>query len=83
MLLYPDGTLRDEYNLHHGYWEAKDTGDKLDAEIRKKIAQGYPLSNMIFEDTRTAVLYQNGKEVEPRFDLTDPQCRYNIVYEIG
>ena len=19
----PDGTLRDEYNLHHGYWEAR------------------------------------------------------------
>jgi hypothetical protein len=64
----PDGTLRDEFNLHHGYWEAKDSSDKLDEEIRKKIALGYPLSNTIFEDTSTAVLYQNGKQVEPRFD---------------
>jgi hypothetical protein len=45
----PDGTLRDEFNLHHGYWEAKDSSDKLDDEIRKKIALGYPLSNTIFE----------------------------------
>jgi hypothetical protein len=69
----PDGTLRDEYNLHHGYWEAKDTADKLDDEIRKKIAKGYPLANTIFEDTTTAVLFQNGNEVEPRFDLREPQ----------
>lgn len=43
----PDGTLRDDFNLHRGYWEAKDTSDKLDVEIRKKIARGYPLSNTI------------------------------------
>jgi hypothetical protein len=69
----PDGTLRDQFNLHHGYWEAKDSSDKLNEEIRKKIALGDPLSNTIFEDTRAAVLYQNGREVEPRFDIRDPQ----------
>jgi hypothetical protein len=69
----PDGTLRDQFNLHHGYWDAKDSSDKLDVEIRKKIALGYPLSNTIFEDTSSAVLYQNGREVEPRFDIRDPQ----------
>ena len=69
----PDGTLRDEFNLHHGYWEAKDSSDKLDVEIRKKIALGYPLTNTIFEDTRTAVLFQKGKETEPRYDLAQPQ----------
>ena len=69
----PDGTLRDDFNLHRGYWEAKDTSDKLDVEIRKKIAQGYPLSNTIFQDPHSAVLYQYGQAVEPRFDITDPQ----------
>ena len=44
----PDGTLRDEYNLHRGYWEAKDTDDDLNKEIRKKIAKGYPLPPTIF-----------------------------------
>jgi hypothetical protein len=29
----PDGTLRDEFNLHHGYWEAKDSSDRLDSDI--------------------------------------------------
>ena len=69
----PDGTLRDEYNLHRGYWEAKDSKDKLDVEIRKKIKKGYPLVNTIFEDTQSAVLFQNGREYEPRFDLSKPQ----------
>jgi predicted helicase len=69
--IYPDGTLEDAYYLPRGYWEAKDTADDLDAEITKKRAAGYPLANTIFEDTRTAALYQDGKPVDA-FDLTDP-----------
>src|SRR5579859_406437 len=57
----PDGTLRDSFNLPRGYWEAKDTADDLDAEIKKKIAAGYSTINTIFEDTRRAVLYQDGR----------------------
>ncbi len=68
----PDGTLRDEYYLPRGYWEAKDTADHLDDEIRKKAAKGYPLINTIFEDTRQAALFQGGSEVF-RADLTKPQ----------
>lgn len=60
--VYPDGTLRDTWKLPHAYWEAKDTDDDLDAEIEKKKARGYPLDNIIFEDTQTAVLYQDGYE---------------------
>src|SRR5690348_15149894 len=52
-IIRPDGTLRDdEWQLPRGFWEAKDTDDVLDEEIRKKIAKGYPLLNTIFEDTR-------------------------------
>ena len=58
-IIFPDGTLRDDFNLPRGYWEAKDTHDDLDQEIGKKIGKGYPLTNTIFEDTRQAVLYQN------------------------
>ena len=57
----PDATLQDSFKIPRGYWEAKDTNDDLDAEIRAKIARGYPLTNIIFEDTRRAVLYQNGR----------------------
>ena len=49
----PDGTLRDRNSLPRGYWEAKDTQDDLDTEIKKKIGRGYPLPNIIFEDTQT------------------------------
>jgi predicted helicase len=60
----PDGTMRDDKWLFpRGYWEAKDTADDLDVEIRKQIAKGYPTLNTIFEDTREGVLYQNGREV--------------------
>jgi predicted helicase len=68
----PDGVMRDEFNLPRGYWESKDTDDDLDAEIRKKAAKGYPLTNIIFEDSRQAALYQDGQECL-RADLTTPQ----------
>jgi hypothetical protein len=67
----PDGTLRDDFNLPRGYGEAKDTDDDLEAEVRKKIEKGYPLTNTIFEDTRRAVLFQDRREVL-RVDLGEP-----------
>src|SRR5882724_6165875 len=67
----PDGTFKDEMNLVRGYWEAKDTADKLDAEIEKKRKAGYPLNNIIFEDTATAVLYQHGQRILTA-DMQDP-----------
>src|ERR1035441_4061030 len=62
-LIRPDGTLRDRNSLPRGYWEAKDTQDDLDTEIKRKIARGYPLSNIIFEDTQTGVLFQNKQQI--------------------
>jgi predicted helicase len=61
--LRADGVLVDRLRLVHGWWEAKDEKDDLDKEITAKLAKGYPTDNIIFEDTRTAVLLQNGKEV--------------------
>jgi len=68
----PDGTFRDDYYITHGYWEAKDTKDNLEVEIQKKIAKGYPLSNIIFEDTRQAYLYQNRRQTM-KVDLSQPR----------
>lgn len=45
-----------------GYREAKDSKDDLDREIALKLASGYPDDNIIYEDTRQAVLRQNGRE---------------------
>ncbi|MBI4478873.1 MAG: N-6 DNA methylase [Acidobacteria bacterium] len=68
----PDGTLRNSNSLPCGYWEAKDTRDDLDVEIKRKTTKGYKLSNTIFEDTKTAVLFQNKQEVR-RYELGDPK----------
>ena len=48
--------------MARGYWEAKDSHDDLDAEIQAKFNRGYPTDNIIFEDSQTAVLVQNGSE---------------------
>ena len=58
----PDGTVKDSLRMARGYWEAKDTHDDLDAEIQAKFNRGYPRDNIIFEDSQTAVLVQNGNE---------------------
>ena len=67
----PDGTVRDEFRLARGWWEAKDTSDNLAAEIQKKLRAGYPTRNTIFEDTQTAVLYQDRSEAG-EFHLAEP-----------
>jgi len=67
----PDGTVRDEFRLARGWWEAKDTSDKLASEIQKKLKAGYPTRNTIFEDTQTAVLYQDRGEAG-EFALHEP-----------
>ena len=66
--VYPDGTVKDSLRMARGYWEAKDTHDDLDAEIQNKFNRGYPRDNIIFEDSETAVLVQNG-DVAMRVDM--------------
>jgi len=59
----PDGTLKDALRQDWGFWESKDEKDDLNEEIKAKFAKGYPSFNILFEDTKTAVLYQSGEEV--------------------
>ena len=56
---YVDGALLHELRVPFGYWEAKDEKDDLDAEIATKLRRGYPQDNILFEDSRTVVLWQN------------------------
>lgn len=60
---YVDGALLHDLRVPFGYWEAKDADDDLDEEIAKKFRRGYPNTNIIFEDSTQAVLFQNGAEV--------------------
>jgi hypothetical protein len=55
----PDGAISHDVRVPLGYWEAKYTDDDIDAEIDAKLRNGYPQDNIIFEDSQTAVLWQN------------------------
>ena len=76
--VYPDGTLKDALRLTHGYWEAKDEADDLDEEIAKKRAKGYPTDNILFEDSKTAILIQNDREVM-RVNMRDAEALNHLV----
>ena len=68
---YVDGALLHELRVPFGYWEAKDEKDDLDEEIDTKFRRGYPQDNIIFEDSRQAVLIQNRQQVI-RCGVDDP-----------
>jgi hypothetical protein len=57
-----DGALLHELRLPFGYWEAKDEKDDLDEEIATKFRRGYPQDNILFEDSRTVLLFQHRRE---------------------
>ena len=58
----PDCTFKDPLRIARGYWEAEDTQDDLDTETQRKFNRGYPRDNIIFEDSKTEVLFQNKQE---------------------
>ena len=76
--IIPDGTVLDSLRMTRGLWEAKDSHDNLDAEIQSKFDRGYPRSNIVFEDSRVAVLFQNGGEAM-RVDMTDPASLHRLI----
>ncbi|MGE0083373.1 MAG: type ISP restriction/modification enzyme [Desulfococcaceae bacterium] len=70
--IIPDGTVKDGLRMDWGYWESKDQYDNLEKEIEDKFSKGYPRSNILFEDSLKAVLFQGGARVmEARFDKAD------------
>ena len=74
----PDGTVKDALRMARGYWEAKDSHDDLDAEIQAKFNRGYPRNNILFEDSQTAILYQNGG-LAMRVDMTRPRDLHRLI----
>ena len=74
----PDGTVKDTLRMTRGYWEAKDTRDDLDREIQRKFDSGYPRDNIVFEDSRTAVLVQNREEAM-RVDMNQPGALHRLI----
>ena len=74
----PDGTVKDSLRMDRGYWEAKDSRDDLDTEIQRKFNRGYPRDNIIFEDSLTAVLFQNRQEAM-RVDMSRPDELHRLI----
>ncbi len=64
--------------MSRGYWEAKDSHDDLDTEIQRKLNRGYPQDNIVFEDSLTAVLIQNGG-VAMRVDMSRPGELHRLI----
>ncbi len=73
--LRADGVFLDQFKLRHGVWEAKDSSDDLDKEVKKKFSQGYPKDNILFQAPDRAILYQNGRLIADE-DITQP---HNLV----
>ena len=74
----PDGTLKDSLRQDWGYWESKDEADDINEEIRKKFAKDYPKDNILFEDSKIAVLFQSGFE-KLRVDMQDEEALHRII----
>ena len=66
-----DGALIDNFQLPHGYWEAKDIHDDLPSEVLHKFTAGYPRDNILFQTPHRALLWQNNQQTLDA-DLTDP-----------
>ena len=76
----PDGTLKDSLRQDWGYWESKDEADNIVAEIEIKFKKGYPKENILFEDSNTAILIQQGNEIM-RVDMKDADALDRIIKE--
>ncbi len=76
--VHPDGTVKNLWGLDIGLWESKDEKDDIEAEIDAKIKKGYPLTNILFEDSNVAVLFQRGEEVN-RVKVRDADKLHEIL----
>lgn len=70
--LFADGALVDSFNLVHGFWEAKDTSDDLEREIKNKFNIGYPKNNILFQAPNRIVIWQNDQKVFDE-DISKPE----------
>ncbi len=76
--IIPDGVLAHDIRVPFGYWDAKHASTDIEGEIAAKKRRGYPLDNIVFENTRTALLYQH--EVEAmRADTGDPAALERLL----
>ncbi|MBV8437756.1 MAG: DEAD/DEAH box helicase [Silvibacterium sp.] len=75
-----DAAILDAFNLPRGYWEAKDTRDDLELEMRKKFEAGYPRTNILFQQPARAILFQNGR-IEFNNSIEDPASLVDLLQQ--
>jgi predicted helicase len=73
-----DAAILDAFNLPRGYWEAKDEKDDLLAEMNKKLALGYPRTNILFQKPTHALLFQDGR-IAFDDDITNPENLVDVL----
>ncbi len=73
----PDGVLIDAFRFRYGYWEAKDSQDDLEKEIKHKISIGYPTDNLLVQTPEKAVLVRNG--MWEHYDMTDARILQKLL----
>ena len=76
--VYPDGIVKNLFGLDIGLWESKDEKTSIDDEINLKIRTGYPLTNILFEDSATVILYQRGEETM-RISMRDADKLHTLI----
>lgn len=67
-----DGAIVDEFKIPRGFWEAKDSSDDLEKEVKKKFASGYPKDNILFQAPAHIIIWQDAKEVFNE-DIASPE----------
>ena len=67
--VHPSGIVLDTFRIPRGYLEAKELETNLEDVIAKKIKNKCSLTNTIFEDSKTAILYQNNQRIPFDFKL--------------
>jgi len=77
--MYSDGILKNLFSLDIGLWESKDEKDTIDDEIDAKLKKGYPFTNILFEDTQTAVLFQHDEEITRQYDKNDNILKEELI----
>ena len=70
--IFIDGAILEGYRLPIACWEAKDMDDDLPKAIQEKRDKGYPFDNILFQNRKRAILFQNDEEVLDT-DITDPE----------
>lgn len=74
----PDGIVKNLFGLDIGLWESKDERTNIDDEISLKIKTGYPLVNILFEDSATVILFQRGEETM-RIPMRDADKLHTLI----